>query len=113
MWFPGLTIRAPYGAVGHGGHYHSQSPESFFCHVPGIKVSFFFLILFSWRNSESYLEWECGEIQGNIFIARVHRKRSFMNNMQESYVVMDFWWDLVQMGNWANSSLQILSYPSF
>ncbi|OAE35869.1 hypothetical protein AXG93_4346s1140 [Marchantia polymorpha subsp. ruderalis] len=33
----GLTIRAPYGAVGHGGHYHSQSPESFFCHVPGIK----------------------------------------------------------------------------
>ena len=23
----GLTIRAPYGAVGHGGHYHSQSPE--------------------------------------------------------------------------------------
>ncbi|XP_068634827.1 2-oxoisovalerate dehydrogenase subunit beta 1, mitochondrial isoform X3 [Aristolochia californica] len=34
----GLTIRSPYGAVGHGGHYHSQSPESFFCHVPGIKV---------------------------------------------------------------------------
>ncbi|KAF7836934.1 2-oxoisovalerate dehydrogenase subunit beta 1, mitochondrial [Senna tora] len=33
-----LTIRAPYGAVGHGGHYHSQSPEAFFCHVPGIKV---------------------------------------------------------------------------
>ncbi|KAL3144537.1 2-oxoisovalerate dehydrogenase subunit beta 2, mitochondrial [Trebouxia sp. C0010 RCD-2024] len=34
----GLTIRAPYGAVGHGGHYHSQSPESFFTHIPGIKV---------------------------------------------------------------------------
>lgn len=34
----GLTIRAPYGAVGHGGHYHSQSPEAFFCHAPGIKV---------------------------------------------------------------------------
>ncbi|KAG5060193.1 hypothetical protein JHK87_001222 [Glycine soja] len=33
----GLTVRAPYGAVGHGGHYHSQSPEAFFCHVPGIK----------------------------------------------------------------------------
>ncbi|KAH0939643.1 hypothetical protein HID58_007104, partial [Brassica napus] len=29
---------APYGAVGHGGHYHSQSPEAFFCHAPGIKV---------------------------------------------------------------------------
>lgn len=37
-FFSGLTIRAPYGAVGHGGHYHSQSPEAFFCHVPGIKV---------------------------------------------------------------------------
>ncbi|KAH9740470.1 2-oxoisovalerate dehydrogenase subunit beta 1 [Citrus sinensis] len=34
----GLTVRAPYGAVGHGGHYHSQSPEAFFCHVPGLKV---------------------------------------------------------------------------
>jgi len=34
----GMVIRSPYGAVGHGGHYHSQSPEAFFCHVPGIKV---------------------------------------------------------------------------
>lgn len=34
----GLTIRAPYGAVGHGGHYHSQSPEAYFTHTPGIKV---------------------------------------------------------------------------
>lgn len=41
VWLLGLTIRAPYGAVGHGGHYHSQSPEAFFCHVPGIKVQIF------------------------------------------------------------------------
>ncbi|KDD73200.1 transketolase, partial [Helicosporidium sp. ATCC 50920] len=34
----GLTVRTPYGAVGHGGHYHSQSPEAFFTHVPGVKV---------------------------------------------------------------------------
>lgn len=34
----GLTVRAPCGAVGHGGHYHSQSPEAFFTHVPGVKV---------------------------------------------------------------------------
>lgn len=34
----GLTIRAPYGAVGHGGHYHSQSPEGFFTHVPGMQM---------------------------------------------------------------------------
>lgn len=37
----GLTIRAPCGAVGHGGHYHSQSPESYFAHTPGLKVCFF------------------------------------------------------------------------
>ena len=34
----GLTIRSPYGAVGHGGLYHSQSVEGFFAHAPGLKV---------------------------------------------------------------------------
>lgn len=34
----GLTIRSPYGAVGHGGLYHSQSPEAYFAHTPGLKV---------------------------------------------------------------------------
>ncbi|XP_072106229.1 2-oxoisovalerate dehydrogenase subunit beta, mitochondrial isoform X3 [Mobula birostris] len=33
-----LTIRAPWGCVGHGALYHSQSPEAFFSHIPGIKV---------------------------------------------------------------------------
>ncbi|KAJ7369268.1 hypothetical protein OS493_040176, partial [Desmophyllum pertusum] len=33
-----LTVRTPCGAVGHGAHYHSQSVESFFAHVPGLKV---------------------------------------------------------------------------
>jgi len=33
-----LTIRAPWGAVGHGALYHSQSPEAQFLHTPGIKV---------------------------------------------------------------------------
>ena len=33
-----LTVRAPYGAVGHGAHYHSQSVEGFYAHVQGIKV---------------------------------------------------------------------------
>ncbi|TNN60610.1 2-oxoisovalerate dehydrogenase subunit beta, mitochondrial [Liparis tanakae] len=32
-----LTIRAPWGCVGHGSLYHSQSPEAFFAHCPGIK----------------------------------------------------------------------------
>jgi len=34
----GLTVRAPCGAVGHGALYHSQSPEAYFCHTPGLKV---------------------------------------------------------------------------
>ncbi|VVC89389.1 unnamed protein product [Leptidea sinapis] len=34
----GLTVRAPCGAVGHGGLYHSQSPEAFFAHAAGLKV---------------------------------------------------------------------------
>ncbi|OQR94235.1 2-oxoisovalerate dehydrogenase subunit beta, mitochondrial precursor [Thraustotheca clavata] len=33
-----LTFRTPYGAVGHGAHYHSQSPEAYFAHTPGLKV---------------------------------------------------------------------------
>lgn len=33
-----LTVRAPWGAVGHGSLYHSQSPESFFAHAAGLKI---------------------------------------------------------------------------
>ncbi len=33
-----LTIRTPFGGGIAGGHYHSQSPEAFFAHIPGIKV---------------------------------------------------------------------------
>lgn len=34
----GLTVRAPYGGGIDGGLYHSQSPEAYFCHTPGLKV---------------------------------------------------------------------------
>jgi 2-oxoisovalerate dehydrogenase E1 component beta subunit len=34
-----LTIRAPCGAVGHGALYHSQSPEAYFAHTPGLKIA--------------------------------------------------------------------------
>lgn len=33
-----LTIRSPCSAVGHGALYHSQSPEAYFAHTPGLKV---------------------------------------------------------------------------
>ncbi|CBV42255.1 alpha-ketoacid dehydrogenase subunit beta [Halomonas elongata] len=34
----GLTLRAPYGGGISGGHYHSQSPEAYFAHTPGLKI---------------------------------------------------------------------------
>lgn len=34
----GLTFRSPYGGGIAGGLYHSQSPEAYFCHTPGLKV---------------------------------------------------------------------------
>jgi 2-oxoisovalerate dehydrogenase E1 component beta subunit len=33
-----VVIRTPYGGGIRGGHYHSQSPEAFFVHTPGLKV---------------------------------------------------------------------------
>ncbi|MCV2884129.1 alpha-ketoacid dehydrogenase subunit beta [Aestuariibacter sp. AA17] len=33
-----LTIRTPYGGGIAGGHYHSQSPEAYFAHTPGLKI---------------------------------------------------------------------------
>jgi pyruvate dehydrogenase E1 component beta subunit len=33
-----LVIRTPYGGGIKGGHYHSQSPETFFIHTAGLKV---------------------------------------------------------------------------
>lgn len=33
-----IVIRAPFGAGVHGGHYHSQSVEALFHHVPGLKI---------------------------------------------------------------------------
>lgn len=36
-----LTIRTPSMSVGHGGLYHSQSPEGFFMGAAGLKVRLF------------------------------------------------------------------------
>jgi len=33
-----VVIRTPYGGGIHGGHYHSQSPEALFLHIPGLYV---------------------------------------------------------------------------
>jgi 2-oxoisovalerate dehydrogenase E1 component beta subunit len=33
-----VVIRTPYGGGIRGGHYHSQSPEAYFVHTPGLKV---------------------------------------------------------------------------
>jgi len=33
-----MVIRTPYGGGIRGGHYHSQSPEAYFAHTPGLQV---------------------------------------------------------------------------
>src|SRR5277367_1018481 len=33
-----VVIRTPVGGGIRGGHYHSQSPEAYFIHTPGLKV---------------------------------------------------------------------------
>jgi pyruvate dehydrogenase E1 component beta subunit len=33
-----MVIRMPFGGGIRGGHYHSQSPETYFVHTPGVKV---------------------------------------------------------------------------
>jgi 2-oxoisovalerate dehydrogenase E1 component beta subunit len=37
-WNIPIVVRTPYGAGIHGALYHSQSVESFYAHVPGLKV---------------------------------------------------------------------------
>jgi len=38
QYFAPVTIRSPWGGGIHGGQTHSQSPEAFFTHIPGVKV---------------------------------------------------------------------------
>ena len=33
-----ILIRLPYGGGMSAGPFHSQCPESWFCHVPGLKI---------------------------------------------------------------------------
>jgi 2-oxoisovalerate dehydrogenase E1 component beta subunit len=38
QYTPKVVIRMPYGGGIRGGHYHSQSPEAYFAHTPGLRV---------------------------------------------------------------------------
>jgi 2-oxoisovalerate dehydrogenase E1 component beta subunit len=49
----GLTVRTTWGAVGHGALYHSQSPEAYFSHTPGVKVGVVFMLVWNSTPCES------------------------------------------------------------
>src|SRR5688572_24768647 len=38
QYYAPMVIRTPVGGGIRGGHYHSQSPEAYFLHTPGLKV---------------------------------------------------------------------------
>ncbi len=38
QYYAPVTIRSPWGGGIRGGQTHSQSPEAFFTHIPGVKV---------------------------------------------------------------------------
>ena len=40
IWSCPVVIRVPVGGYIHGGMYHSQSIESFFTHIPGIRIAY-------------------------------------------------------------------------
>ncbi|MEK6649583.1 MAG: dehydrogenase E1 component subunit alpha/beta, partial [Bacteroidota bacterium] len=39
-WSSPVVIRVPVGGYIHGGHYHSQSIDGFFAHIPGIRIAY-------------------------------------------------------------------------
>ena len=63
-----LTVRAPYGAVGHGALYHSQSVESIYAHIPGIKVCSSLDWLGKFHDRYKLMDWR--EIISGVVRAR-------------------------------------------
>ena len=86
-------MRAPCGAVGHGAHYHSQSVESFFAHVPGLKVQFFCYLCLALCNSFSpifTLEMPTEALldgQQNWYILLPNNLEPFPNPSPQSHMV--------------------------
>ena len=79
-----LVVRAPCGAVGHGGHYHSQSPEAFFTHVPGLKV----VVPSGPANAKGLLLAAAADANPVVFLEPKILYRTAVENVpEEAYVV--------------------------
>lgn len=65
-----LTIRTPSMSVGHGGLYHSQSPEGFFMGAHGVKV------IYSASNRTSFLATDLASLRSSSRARRSKRRAS-------------------------------------
>ncbi len=87
----GVTLRMPCGAVGHGGHYHSQSPEGFLAACPGVVVvmprgpiSAKGLLLSSIRSKDPVIFLEPKVSKSLIFVCSEAIVKLFITNKKSS-----------------------------
>jgi pyruvate dehydrogenase E1 component beta subunit len=78
-----VVIRAPYGAGVRGGPYHSQSIETFFTHIPGLKV----VIPSSSTDAKGLLISAIRDPDPVIFLEPKRIYRSVRSEIREDYTI--------------------------
>jgi len=90
-----VVIRTPYGGGIRGGHYHSQSPEAYFCHTPGLQV----VIPSNPRDAKGLLKSAIRGEDPVIFMEPKKIYRAFKQEVpEEDYVVPIGPANIVQQG---------------
>lgn len=90
-----LTVRMPTMAVGHGGLYHSQSPEAYFTHTPGLKV----IVPRGPREAKGLLLKCIRDPDPCLFFEPKKLYRSVKEEVEEGDFEISFEPELIQKGN--------------